>query len=110
MNKTYDTPSAILTERPDDYEIKVTLPGIAKEDIELHVEGRTLTLKAVSKYQNPAGFKQVVAEFARGDYAMSTDLPELADASTLAAKLENGILAITVKKRPETQAKRIAIE
>ena len=40
---------------------------------------------------------------------MSVDMPEMADMSTLAAKLENGILTVTVKKRPETQARKIAI-
>jgi HSP20 family molecular chaperone IbpA len=43
------------------------------------------------------------------NYAMSADLPEMADPSTLTAKLENGILAIVVGKRPETQAKKIEI-
>lgn len=40
---------------------------------------------------------------------MSADLPEMADLSTMSAKLENGILAVTIKKRPETQPKKIEI-
>ena len=91
------------------FELKVSLPGIGKEDAELHVEGRTLVLKAHSKYQNPAGFKQVAGEFEYENYAMSADLPEMADLSTMSAKLENGILAVTIKKRPETQPKKIEI-
>ena len=35
-----------------------------------------LTLKTHAKYQNPAGFKQVAAEFERSNYAMSVDLRE----------------------------------
>jgi len=102
-------PAATLIEKPDEYELKVELPGIAKEDADLHVEGKTLTLKTHSKYQNPAGFKTVAWEFDRPNYAMSVDLPEMADIATLGAKLENGILCVTVKKRPETQAKKISI-
>ena len=56
-------PSTQFVENPEGYELKVSLPGIGKEDAELHVEGRTLVLKAHSKYQNPAGFKQVAGEF-----------------------------------------------
>jgi HSP20 family molecular chaperone IbpA len=37
------------------------------------------------------------------------DLPETADPGTVEAALENGILRVTVKKRPETQARKIAI-
>ena len=102
-------PTATFAEKPAEYELKVQIPGIAKEDVDLHMEGKTVTLKTRSKYQNPAGFRQVAAEFERANYAMSADLPEMADTSTLTAKLENGVLSITVRKRPETQAKRIAI-
>ena len=102
-------PSTQFVENPEGYELKVSLPGIGKEDAELHVEGRTLVLKAHSKYQNPAGFKQVAGEFEYETYAMSADRPEMADLSTMSAKLENGILAVTIKKRPETQPKKIEI-
>ena len=105
----FTVPAATLAEKPTEYELKAELPGIGKEDAELHMEGRTLTLKTHAKYQNPAGFKAVTTEFERANYAMSVDLPELADASTLAAKLENGVLFITVKKRPETQPRKISI-
>ena len=108
-NENYVVPSATFTEKPDEYELKVLLPGIGKEDAELHIEGRTLTLKTHAVHQNPAGFKQVAAEFAMANYAMSADLPEMADPKTLAAKLENGVLSVVAKKRPETQAKKIDI-
>lgn len=102
-------PAATFTEKPDEYELKVQIPGVGKEDAELHIDGKTLTLKTHAKYQNPAGFREVASEFERTNYAISADLPEMADPKTLAAKLENGVLAVTVKKRPETQAKKIDI-
>lgn len=105
----YVVPTASLSEKPDEYELKVVIPGVGKEEVELHVEGKTLTLKTRAKYQNPAGFRQVAAEFERANYAMSVDLPELANAATLTAKLEDGVLTVSVKKRAETQAKKIEI-
>ena len=105
----YIVPSATLSERPDEYELKIAVPGVGKGDADLHMEGKTLTLKTHAKYQNPAGFKQVAAEFERVNYAMSVEIPEMADPSTLAAKIENGILTVTMKKRPETQPKKIEI-
>lgn len=110
MNEVkYVVPAATLEERPDGYTLKAQLPGVAKEDAELHVEGKTLTLKATPKCQNPAGFKQVAREFDYENYAMSLDLPEMADLATLEAKLADGVLTVNVKKRPETQPKKIAI-
>ena len=105
----YTVPSATLKESPEGYELKVVVPGIGKGDADLHMEGKTLTLKTHAKYQNPAGFKQVAAEFDRPNYAMSVEVPEMADPATLSAKIENGILTVTMKKRPETQPKKIEI-
>jgi len=105
----YTVPSATLKESPEGYELKVVVPGIGKGDADLHMEGKTLTLKTHAKYQNPAGFKQVAAEFDRTNYAMSVEVPEMADPATLSAKIENGILTVAMKKRPETQPKKIDI-
>lgn len=105
----FTVPAATLEERPEEFVLKVELPGIGKDDAELHVEGKALTLKTHAKYQPPAGFRAVATEFARVNYAMSADLPEMADPSALSAKLENGVLTVTVKKRPETRAKKIDI-
>lgn len=105
----YVVPAATYREDPDGYEFKFQVPGVGKGEAELKIDGKTLALKTGTKYQNPAGFKQIVAEFDRTDYAISVDLPEMADPKTLSAKLENGVLEVSVKKRPETQARRIEI-
>lgn len=106
----YIVPSATLSERPEEYELKIVVPGVGKGDADLHMEGKTLTLKTHAKYQNPAGFKQVASEFERVNYAMSVEIPEMADPATLTAKIENGILTVIMKKRPETQPKKIEIQ
>jgi len=102
-------PAATLTEKPEEYELKIEVPGIGKEDAELHMEGKTLTLKTHAKFQSPAGFKQVAAEFERTNYAISADLPEMADPKSLTAKLENGVLTVVVRKRTESQPRAIEI-
>ena len=102
-------PTATLSEKPDEYELKVMVPGVGKDDAELHMENRTLTLKTHANFQTPAGFKLVEGEFERANYALSVDLPEMADPGALSAKLENGVLVVVVKKRPETLAKKIDI-
>ena len=107
--KKYVVPYATMNERTEDYELTFEIPGVGKGEAELHVENRSLTLKTATKFQAPAGFKQVASEFERIDYAISVDLPETADPSTVVAKLENGMLRVTVQKRPETKARAIEI-
>ena len=103
-------PNATLTEKPEAYELRIEVPGVGKEDAELHMEGKTLTLKTHATHQNPAGFKQVATEFENVNYAMSAEIPERADLATLMAKIENGILTVTIKKRPELQPRKIEIQ
>ena len=107
--KTFVVPAATFRELPDEYELRIEVPGVGKEDADLHVDGRTLTLKTRAHCERPAGFRLISAEFERNNYAISADLPEMADLKTLAAKLENGILSVTVKKREETQPRAIPI-
>ena len=110
MNKEkFVVPTATMGEKPEEDVLKVEVPGIGKEDAELHMDGKTLTLKTHAKYQNPAGFKQVAAEFERTNYAISAELPEMADPKTLSAKLENGVLTVTIQKRAETKPTQIQI-
>lgn len=109
MDNNYMVPTTTLNERPDGYDIKFVIPGIAKGEVDLDVEGKTLVLKTHGKRQKPAGFRQVAAEFDYADYAVSVDLPEMADPTTLKASLSNGVLNVAVAKRPETQARRIEI-
>lgn len=106
----FTVPAATLTEKPEEYILRIEVPGVGKEDAQLHLDGKTLTLKTNAKYQNPAGFKQAVCEFARVNYSMNVDLPDMADLTTMKAKLENGILTVTLQKRTETKATKIVIE
>ena len=108
-NINYLVPATNLVERPDGYDISFAIPGIPREAVDLDIEGRMLVLKTHARRQHPAGFRQVVTEFDETDYAASVDLPDLADPATLSAALANGILTVAVAKRPETQARRIAI-
>lgn len=108
-DEKYVVPSATLTERPEEYEMKIVVPGVGKGDADLHIEGRTLTLKTHASNQNPAGFRQVASEFENVNYAISAEIPERADPATLTAKIENGILTVLIRKRPEMQPKKIEI-
>ena len=90
-------------------EASARLPAIGDESLELCClssdTGGTLWEWVVETMSNP----MVVSEFERQSYAMSADLPEMADLGSLSAKLENGMLNVTIKKRPETQPKKIDI-
>ena len=107
--ENYATPTIRATETADGYEITYEIPGAGKGDVDLHVDGRTLSMKTHAKHENPAGFRCAVREFARTDWATSLDLPDQADPATVAGRVENGVLTVTVSKRAELKPRKIEI-
>ena len=109
-NESYATPAVYMAERPEGYDITFEIPGAGKGDVDLHVDGRTLSMKTHAKRESPAGFRCAVREFdPDANFAVTVDLPELADAGTVKAAVENGVLRVSVAKRPENQPRRIEI-
>ena len=110
-SENYATPAVRASETPEGYEIVFEIPGAGKGDVDLHVDGRTLRLRTTKKpAEKPAGFREAIREFDPDrNYAVTVDLPELADPSTAKASVENGVLRVNVAKRPENQPRRIEI-
>lgn len=112
MNNDFETfvaPAIRAEETPDGYRIDFEIPGAGKGDVDLHVDGRTLSAKTHADRANPAGFRCAVREFARSNYAASIDLPDLVDPATIAGRVENGVLSVTMSKRAELKPRRIEI-
>ena len=105
----FATPAIRAAETADGYEISFEIPGAGKGDVDLHVDGRTLSVKTHADRGNPTGFRCAVREFARSNYAASIDLPDLVDPATIAGRVENGILTVTMSKRSELKPRRIEI-
>jgi HSP20 family protein len=73
------------------------LPGVAREDLEIAVEGAVVRLETKAE--------------ARRQYKAAYELPEDIDAEATSAKLENGVLTLTLgKKQPVSNARTIEIK
>ena len=103
------TPSVYVAEDKEGYVITYEIPGVGKEDVDLNVENRTLMLRTDNKFSPPADFKCMAREFPVCNYAVSLDLPEQADPTSIKAKVANGILTVKLPKRAELQPRKIAI-
>ncbi|MGA2548918.1 MAG: Hsp20/alpha crystallin family protein [Burkholderiaceae bacterium] len=101
-----------LIEKADHYEAQVELPGIAKEDIEVEIDGATVSVTASSKTENKVneGERVLHTERRSTSYARRFELPsEVADA-TATASFENGVLKLVLPKKEESKAKRVQIQ
>ncbi len=90
------TPVYDMLDKEDHYEIIVELAGARKDDIDLQIKDNQLDIRAKTPYKK---------------YSLQLRLPSDAILDEIRAKLNNGILVITLPKRKEkVEGRRINIE
>lgn len=89
--------------------LKADLPGVAREGLELNVEGDTLTLEARAEVPVPAELRSVYAEARAARFRRSFVLSDELDSSAVDASLHNGVLTLRIPRRAEAQPRRIEV-
>lgn len=107
----YVTPQMDVTEEDDAWRIAAEIPGVDEKDIELTVSDGVLTLAGEKKVDSEKKEKNWhMHERAYGSFRRSLRLPPGADLDKISAKFQNGVLEITVPKRPEAKQSARKIE
>lgn len=104
-------PSVDVSETKDAILVNAELPGMAPEDVELHVENNYLVLRGEKKSENEERKENAVhRECSYGSFSRSIPLPAEIQADKVTAKFKNGVLKITLPKGEKAQTRRISIE
>jgi len=101
-----------ILENDDNYTVTSEIPGVSKENIKIDVADNTLTISVNKKNTNKDEKKNyLVKEISETSSSRSFYLDDM-DENNITAKMDNGILTITVGKIKEVkpQTKRITIE
>ena len=93
------TPRASVSEKNGVYTLEVDLPGVKKSDIEVNVEGDTLSIKAVRKSVN--------SEMA---YERSFKLSDDLNPDSAEAFLEDGVLTFKFTKKQTAASRKLVIK
>lgn len=103
-------PAFEVKETKDAYVIKADLPGMKEGDLEVTLTGNRLTIGGKRDAEKEEkGDTFYVYERSYGTFTRSFTMPPGIDASAIAANLEKGVLTVSVGKKPEVQAKKIAV-
>ena len=104
-------PSFDVKETKDSYIFKADVPGVKDSDIEVSITGNRLNITGKRESEHKEQTDTYYAyERSYGDFTRSFTLPEGADTQSTVADLKDGVLTLTVKKQPEMQPKKIAIQ
>jgi HSP20 family protein len=88
------------------YSISMELPGVSEEDIDLTVENDVVTIRGEKKTQEEKkGDTWYFSERQYGAFRRSFRLPEDADGSSISASMKDGVLHVSVSKKPVDQPK-----
>ena len=103
-------PATDIFETGDALKIVMEVPGVPKEAIDVKLENDVLSVEGRIRATNYEGLEPLYTEYPVGHFARSFTLPEQVDQHNITAQLTDGVLTLTLNKRPETKPRRIAIE
>ncbi len=103
-------PSFEVKERKDAFTVKADLPGVREEDLDVSLTENRLTISGTrDEEKKEEGERYYTYERSYGNFTRSFTLPEGIDAEHIEAELKDGVLNVTLPKRPEVQPKKISL-
>ena len=104
-------PAVDIYEDEHKLSLKLEVPGVKQEDLDIRVENQTLTVKGERKFEaeeKEENFHRIERRF--GSFVRSFTLPVSVDTNSIAAKYDAGVLTISLAKKEAAKPKQVKIE
>jgi HSP20 family protein len=104
------SPLVDIFEDQDGITLKAELPEVDAKDVDIQLEGNTLTLRGerkLEKDENRDGYHRIERTY--GAFSRSFTLPDLVDVEHISAESKDGVLRIHLPKKPETKPRQIKV-
>jgi HSP20 family protein len=105
------SPALDVTDTPQAWLVKLDVPGVAKEDVKVSIDGSQVSIEAQLRKddEKKEGERVIYRERSVTRFARSFTLPAEVDQSESGAKLENGVLTLTLAKKRAVQSTQLQI-
>jgi HSP20 family protein len=102
------TPRATVLEDADGYTLEVEMPGVNKETLEMWVENNELTISG--RRAMPAVEGTLLHRESRPEnFRRSFELDPSIDSEKISAKIEQGVVRLTLPKAEQVKPRKIAV-
>ncbi|MDJ1180128.1 Hsp20/alpha crystallin family protein [Roseofilum sp. BLCC_M91] len=104
-------PAAELHETPEAFEIKLEVPGMKPEDLDIQVTAEAVSISGDRRSENTTEEKGVTrSEFRYGQFQRVIPLPNRVQNNNVEAEYKDGILHLTLPKVEEEQHKVVKVK
>ena len=102
------TPPATVLENADGYTLEVEMPGVNKETLEMWIENNELTI--VGRRSIPAIDGTLLHRESRlENFRRTFELDPTIDAEKISAKIEHGVVSLTLPKAEQVKPRKITV-
>lgn len=107
-SKRYLTPPVDVYETGQEIVIIADMPGVPKEQTEVNVVDNQLTV--VGHFQRDWKGTRLIRECPTNDYYRTFKLSDSIDIENIQAEVSDGVLKLSLPKKPSKQKQKISIE
>jgi HSP20 family protein len=106
------SPRIDVVENERGYQVEADLPGVTKENLKVSVDGSRVTIEAEVRREAERKEGETVMHTERvvRKYARSFELPHEVDDAQAVARLEHGVLVLTLPKKQAAQSRLLQIQ
>jgi HSP20 family protein len=102
-------PPADVWETEDALAVAMEVPGVTRDAVEIELKDDVLRVEARVDPAKYEGLEPVYTEYGVGHWARAFALPDAVDRGRIEARLEDGVLTLTLPKAAEARPRRIAL-
>jgi HSP20 family protein len=104
-------PAFEVKETSEAFLVKADVPGVAEADLDIAVHNNVLTISGTRHAEERKdGDSFALYERQYGSFSRSFSLPDTADGERVEAKLDGGVLGLTIWKKAEAKPRKIVVQ
>lgn len=104
----YIAPNVNIFETQEGYVLQAEMPGVSKEGLEITLEGAEITIMGRRAPETALG-EALFRERNTADYRRVFELDPAIDTAKVSAKIEQGVLTVTLPKSERVKPRKIAV-
>jgi len=109
QRQNFIAPEVNIYETPDGYLLEAEMPGVNKTGLEITLENHEITIVGRRNVERVEG-ELLLKESDEADYKRVFELDPAIDTSKISARMDQGILRVTLPKSEQVKPRKIAVD